>query len=251
MGVVIVLKTKEEIEIMRRAGQVVSKTLDMVGECIKPGMTTGQLDQLVEEFIRDQDAIPGFKNYRGFPASACISIDDEVVHGIPGNRVIQDGEIVSVDVGSIVDGFYGDSARTFAVGEVSDEKSDLMDNTGRCLQAAIDIAQKGNKLGQISAAIQQTAESEGYGVVRALVGHGIGRNMHEDPQVPNFGSAEAGPVLESGMVLAIEPMINLGTHKVYTKPDGWTFVTADGAPSAHFEHTVAITDEGPDVLSLS
>ena len=251
MGFVIVLKTKEEIEIMRRAGQVVSQTLDMVGEKIEAGMTTGQLDQLVEEFIRAQDAIPGFKNYRGFPASACISIDDEVVHGIPGNRVIKEGDIVSVDVGSIVDGFYGDSARTFAVGEVSTEKADLMSNTHKCLQVAIDKAQKGNKLGQISAAIQEMAETEGYGVVRALVGHGIGRNMHEDPQVPNFGSVDSGPVLESGMVLAIEPMINLGTHKVYTKPDGWTFVTADGAPSAHFEHTVAITDDGPDILSLS
>lgn len=251
MGIVIVLKTKEEIEIMRRAGQVVSRTLDMVGERIEPGMTTGQLDHLVEEFILAQDAIPGFKNYRGFPASACISIDEEVVHGIPGNRVIKEGEIVSVDVGSIVDGFYGDSARTFAVGEISDEKVSLMDNTGKCLKVAIDKAQKGNKLGQISAAIQLTAETEGYGVVRALVGHGIGRSMHEDPQVPNFGSADSGPVLEIGMVIAIEPMINLGTHKVYTRPDGWTFVTADGAPSAHFEHTVAITEDGPDILSLS
>ncbi len=247
----IVLKTKEEIEIMRRAGRVVSQTLDMVGEKIEAGMSTGRLDQLVEEFIRGQDAIPGFKNYRGFPASACISINDEVVHGIPGERVIKDGDIVSVDVGSIVDGFYGDSARTFAIGKVSTEKADLMANTHKCLQVAIDKAQKGNRLGQISAAIQKTAETAGYGVVRALVGHGIGRNMHEDPQVPNFGSANSGPVLESGMVLAIEPMINLGTHKVYTKPDGWTFVTADGAPSAHYEHTVAITDDGPDILSLS
>ncbi len=247
----IVLKSKEEIEIMRRAGQVVSKTLDMVGERIETGMTTGQLDELVEDFIRSQDAIPGFKNYRGFPASACISINDEVVHGIPGDRVIKDGDIVSVDVGSIVDGFYGDSARTFAVGEVSEEKLGLMKNTETCLQVAIDMARKGNKLGQISAAIQKTAEAEGFGVVRALVGHGIGRNMHEEPQVPNFGSPDVGPVLKAGMVLAIEPMINLGTHKVYTKPDGWTFVTADGSPSAHFEHTVAITDDGPDVLSLS
>jgi methionyl aminopeptidase len=251
VGIVIVLKTKEEVEIMRRAGQVVSKTLDMVGDKIEAGMTTGQLDQLVETFILDQDAIPGFKNYRGYPASACISIDDEVVHGIPGNRVIKEGDIVSVDVGSIVDGFYGDSARTFAIGEISTEKADLMANTLKCLQVAIDKARKGNKLGQISAAIQETAEAEGYGVVRALVGHGIGRNMHEDPQIPNFGSTDSGPVLESGMVIAIEPMINLGTHKVYTKPDGWTFVTADGAPSAHFEHTVAITDDGPDILSLS
>ncbi|MCK4462024.1 MAG: type I methionyl aminopeptidase [candidate division Zixibacteria bacterium] len=247
----IVLKTKEEIEIMRRAGRVVSQTLDMVGERIKAGMTTGELDGIIETFIRDHDAVPGFKNYRGYPASACISIDDEVVHGIPGKRVIREGEIVSVDVGSIVDGFYGDSARTYAVGEISSGKADLMDNTRKCLQVAIDKAQKGNRLGQISAAIQRTAESKGYGVVRALVGHGVGRNLHEDPQIPNFGVPNSGPTLKTGMVLAIEPMINLGTYKVYTKPDGWTFVTADGAPSAHFEHTVAITDDGPDILSLS
>ncbi len=245
------LKTKEEIEIMRRAGRVVSQTLDMVGERIKAGMTTGELDGIIETFIRDHDAVPGFKNYRGYPASACISIDDEVVHGIPGKRVIREGEIVSVDVGSIVDGFYGDSARTYAVGEISSGKADLMDNTRKCLQVAIDKAQKGNRLGQISAAIQRTAESKGYGVVRALVGHGVGRNLHEDPQIPNFGVPNSGPTLKTGMVLAIEPMINLGTYKVYTKPDGWTFVTADGAPSAHFEHTVAITDDGPDILSLS
>ncbi|MCK4371570.1 MAG: type I methionyl aminopeptidase [candidate division Zixibacteria bacterium] len=247
----IVLKTKEEIEIMRRAGRVVSQTLDMAGERIEAGMTTGELDGLIETFIRDLDAVPGFKNYRGYPASACISIDDEVVHGIPGKRVIREGDIVSVDVGSIVDGFYGDSARTYAVGEISSEKADLMNNTRKCLQVAIDKAQKGNRLGQISAAIQETAESKGYGVVRALVGHGIGRDMHEDPQIPNFGVPDSGPTLKIGMVLAIEPMINLGTHKVYTKPDGWTFVTADGMPSAHFEHTVAITDDGPDILSLS
>lgn len=236
---------------MRRAGRVVSQTLDMAGERIQAGMTTGELDGLIETFIRDHDAVPGFKNYRGYPASACISIDDEVVHGIPGKRVIREGDIVSVDVGSIVDGFYGDSARTFAVGEISSEKADLMDNTRKCLQVAIDKAQKGNRLGQISAAIQETAESKGYGVVRALVGHGVGRNLHEDPQIPNFGVPDSGPTLKAGMVLAIEPMINLGTHKVYTKPDGWTFVTADGMPSAHFEHTVAITNDGPDILSLS
>lgn len=236
---------------MRRAGRVVSQTLDLVGERIEAGMTTGELDNLIETFIRDHNAVPGFKNYRGYPASACISIDDEVVHGIPGKRAIREGDIVSVDVGSIIDGFYGDSARTYAIGEISSEKADLMDNTRKCLQAAIDKAQKGNRLGQISAAIQRTAESEGFGVVRALVGHGIGRSMHEDPQIPNFGASDSGPTLKTGMVLAIEPMINLGTYKVYTKPDGWTFVTADGAPSAHFEHTVAITNDGPDILSLS
>ncbi len=235
---------------MRRAGQVVARTLDMVATTIGPGQTTGELDQLIEEFIRDQDAVPGFKGYRGFPASACISIDEEVVHGIPGKRVIRDGEIVSVDVGSIVDGFYGDSARTFAVGEISESKTRLLENTQRCLSAGIDKARKGHRLGQISAAVQEVAESEGFGIVRALVGHGIGRNMHEDPQIPNFGSADSGPVLKAGMVLAIEPMINAGTHKVYTRPDGWTYVTEDGLPSAHYEHTVVITDGEPDILSM-
>ncbi len=248
---VIVLKSKEEIEVMRRAGQVVSRTLDMVAETIRPGMTTAELDKLIEDFILSQDSIPGFKGYNGFPASACISIDDEVVHGIPGSRVIREGEIVSVDVGSIVDGFYGDSARTFAVGEVSAEKANLMRETEKSLKAGIDKARKGNRLGQVSAAVQAVAEAGGYGIVRALVGHGIGRKMHEEPQVPNFGSASAGPELKTGMVIAIEPMINVGTYEVYTKPDGWTYVTLDGKPSAHFEHTVAITDDGPDVLSLS
>lgn len=246
----IVLKTNEEIEIMRRAGQVVARTLDMVQDSIRPGMTTGQLDGLIEDCIRDQGAIPGFKGYHGFPASACISVDEEVVHGIPGNRIIQEGDIVSVDVGSIVDDFYGDSARTYAVGEISEEKTALMEKTQASLQAGIDKARVGNRLGQISAAVQAVADTAGYGVVRALVGHGIGRNMHEDPQVPNFGAAESGPQLKAGMVLAIEPMINLGTHEVYTKPDGWTYVTSDGKASAHFEHTVAITEDGPDILSL-
>ena len=246
----IVLKTKEEIEIMRRAGQVVARTLDMVAKTIGPGQTTGELDQVIEEFIRDQGAIPGFKGYHGYPASACISIDEEVVHGIPGKRVIREGDIVSVDVGSIVEGFYGDSARTFAVGEISESKVRLLENTQRCLAAGLDKARKGNRLGHISAAVQQVAESEGFGIVRALVGHGIGRNMHEDPQVPNFGPKDSGPVLKVGMVLAIEPMINIGTYKVYTKPDGWTYVTEDGLPSAHYEHTVTITENEPDILSL-
>ena len=244
------LKNKEQIELMRGAGRVVGKTLAMVGETIAAGMTTAELDRIIEEYIRSLGAVPGFKGYHGFPASACISINEEVVHGIPGKRVIKEGDIVSVDVGSILDDYYGDSASTFAIGEVSDDKLQLMDNTRRSLQAGIDMARKGNKLGQISAAVQQVAESEGYGVVRALVGHGIGHQMHEEPQVPNYGSPSAGPRLEIGMVLAIEPMINLVTHEVYTKPDGWTYVTSDGKPSAHFEHMVAITENGPDLLSI-
>jgi methionyl aminopeptidase len=236
---------------MRRAGRVVARTLDLVGREIKPGMTTAELDALIEEFIRSEGAIPAFKNYQGYPGSACVSIDDEVVHGIPGKRVIKDGEIVSVDVGSIVDEFYGDSARTFAIGEISPEKAKLMEYTQKALMAGIDKARKDNKLGAISEAVQNVAESQGYGVVRQLVGHGIGRKMHEEPQVPNFGSANEGPVLKTGMVIAIEPMINMGTYEVKTMPDGWTVVTADGQPSAHFEHTVAITDNGPDILTLS
>jgi methionyl aminopeptidase len=246
---VIVLKTKTEIETMRQAGRIAAMTLNMVGENIAPGMTTLQVDMLVEDFIRSHGAIPGFKNYQGYPASACVSIDDEVVHGIPGKRVIREGEIVSVDVGTIVDNYYGDHAKTFAIGEISKEKRRLMDLTEKSLMAAIDKARKGNKLGQISSTVQKLAEQKGYGVVRQLCGHGIGRKMHEEPQVPNYGSPQDGPVLEVGMVLAIEPMINLGTYSVKTLPDGWTIVTADGSPSAHFEHTVAITDNGPEILT--
>lgn len=245
------LKTKDEIEIMRRAGSIVAGALDMVGQEIKPGMTTAQLDALIEEYIRSAGAVPAFKGYQGFPASACISVDDEVVHGIPGKRRIKEGEIVSVDVGSIVEGFHGDSARTFAVGEVSESKQRLMDCTYQSLLSGIDKARKGNRLGQVSTAVQKVAEAQGYGVVRRLVGHGIGRELWEEPQVPNFGSPSDGPVLQTGMVVAIEPMVNMGTYEVRTLPDGWTVVTADGQPSAHFEHTVAITDKGPDILTLA
>ncbi len=246
---VITYKTKEEIEVMRSAGKIVAETLDMVSKALRPGITTGELDELVEDFIRSHDAEPAFKNYHGYPASACISINEEVVHGIPGKRVVQEGDIVSVDVGSIYEGYYGDGARTFGIGEISEDKARLLEYTQKCLAAGIDKARNGNKLGQISAAVQQMAESHGYGVVRQLVGHGIGRKMHEEPQVPNFGSEQDGPMLRSGMVIAIEPMINMGTYDVKTMPDGWTFVTADGMPSAHFEHTVAITDNGPDILT--
>jgi len=246
---VIVLKTTEELDIMREAGRITAMTLDMVEENIEAGLTTGQLDMLVEDFIRSHGAIPAFKNYHGYPASACVSIDSEVVHGIPGKRVIKEGQIVSVDIGAIVNNYYGDSARTFGIGEVSAEKKRLMKVTQEALSAAIDKARKGNRLGQVSSTVQQIAEAAGFGVVRQLVGHGIGRKMHEEPQVPNFGSPNEGPVLQVGMVIAIEPMVNLGTYDVKTMPDGWTIVTADGAPSAHFEHTVAITDNGPEILT--
>ena len=244
------LKTPDEVEIMRRAGQLVAATLDMVAEEIGDGMTTARLDTLVEDFIRSHEAVPAFKGYQGFPASACVSINEEVVHGIPGDRVIKNGDIVSVDIGTIVDDFYGDSARTFAVGEITEEKSRLMQCTQRCLEAGIKKACNGNKLGLVSAAVQQVAEGEGYGVVRQLVGHGIGRKLHEEPQVPNYGSPEEGPILKTGMVLAIGPMINMGTHEIKTLPDQWTVVTADGQPSAHFEHTIVITDNGPEIITL-
>jgi methionyl aminopeptidase len=245
------IKTKNEIEIMRQAGKIVSQTLDLVEAEVKPGVTTKELDTLIEEFIRSKDAVPAFKDYKGFPASACISVNDEVVHGIPSNKILFEGDIVSVDIGSIFEGFYGDSARTIPVGIISEDKKNLLENTKKSLESGIDKARNGNKLGQISAAVQKTAESAGYGVVRQLVGHGIGREMHEEPQVPNYGSENDGPQLQTGMVLAIEPMINCGTWEVKTMPDGWTVVTADGMPSAHFEHTVAITENGPDILTLS
>lgn len=247
----IILKSPKEIEIMRRAGRIVANALDLAGRELKPGMTTKQLDTMIEACIRDQGAIPAFKNYHGFPASACISVNDEVVHGIPGNRVLKEGDIVSVDVGSILEDYFGDSARTFALGEITEEKTKLLEYTQKALQAGIDKVRKGHKLGEVSAAIQKVAEDQGYGVVRQLVGHGIGRAMHEEPQVPNFGSPNEGPVLRTGMVIAIEPMINLGTKDVKTMPDGWTVVTADGQASAHFEHTVAVTDNGPDILTLA
>ena len=247
----IVVKTKDEIEIMRRAGAVVAGALDLAERELKPGMTTSRLDELIEEYIRSLGAVPAFKDYQGFPASACISIDSEVVHGIPGNRAVREGELVSVDVGSIVDEFYGDSARTIPVGEVSTDKKKLLEITQQALAAGIDKARKGNKLGRISASVQKVAENAGYGVVRQLVGHGIGRSMHEEPQVPNFGSEDDGPTLEVGMVIAIEPMINMGTYDVKTLPDGWTVVTLDGRPSAHFEHTVAVTENGPDILTVA
>jgi len=246
---VILLKTDAQIEIMRKAGRIVAQTLKMIGENIKPGMTTAEVDKLAEDFILSKGAKPAFKGYRGFPATACVSVNEEVVHGIPGNRTLVEGQIVSVDLGSIVDGFYGDSAATFPVGEVSEEKKKLMAVTKRSLEIGIAQVKSGRKLGQVSSAIQKCVEAEGFSVVRDMVGHGIGKNLHEDPQVPHFGPAEAGPVLKKGMVIAIEPMVNAGAYQVLQKPDGWTIVTADGSDSAHFEHTLAVTDDGADILT--
>ncbi len=247
----IIIKTDAQIEIMRKAGRIVAETLKVVEKIIRPGITTAEIDHLAEEYILSCGSKPGFKGYRGFPATACISIDEEVVHGIPGERVLKEGQIVSVDLGSIVDGYYGDSAATFPVGEISEEKKKLLEVTKRSLEVGIEQARAGNKLGKVSAAIQKYVEAAGFSVVRDMVGHGIGRKLHEDPQVPHFGPEESGPVLEKGMVLAIEPMVNVGDYNINQKPDGWTIVTADGSASAHFEHTVAITDNGAEILTIS
>jgi methionyl aminopeptidase len=248
---VIIVKTDAQIEIMKKAGRIVGETLQMIGNEIKAGMTTAEIDLMAEEYIISRGARPGFKGYNGFPATACISIDEEVVHGIPSDRKLVDGMIVSIDLGSIVDGFYGDAAYTFAIGDISDEKKKLLEVTQKALEAGMDKVKAGNKLGQISSAVQKTAENAGYSVVREMVGHGLGQSLHEDPQIPNFGSPDDGPLLEKGMTLAIEPMVNVGDYKVKQKPDGWTIVTADGSPSAHFEHSVVVTEDGMEILTTA
>ncbi len=245
----IIIKTDAQIEIMRKAGKIVAETLDLIESKIKPGMRTLDIDKMAEDYIISRRAIPAFKGYHGFPAATCISIDEEVVHGIPGERRLVEGQLVSVDLGTIYGGYYGDAARTFAIGEISEEKRRLMNVTRDCLDAAIAKVRSGIKLGEISHAVQTTAEKAGFSVVRDMVGHGIGRAMHEDPQIPNYGHPDVGPVLEKGMVLAIEPMVNIGDYKVTQKADGWTIVTADGSPSAHFEHSVAVTNDGCEILT--
>lgn len=235
---------------MREAGRITAMALRVVGDAVRPGVTTGELDAIAETAIREAGAAPAFKGYHGFPATLCTSVDSQVVHGIPGARVLREGEIVSVDCGAIVDGYYGDSAMTFPVGDVSCEARRLMEITRGSLEAGIARCLPGMRLHDISAAVQEVAEGAGFGVVREYVGHGIGRAMHEDPQVPNYGQAGTGPTLKAGMVLAIEPMINAGRPDVRSLDDGWTVVTADGHLSAHFEHTVAITEDGPMILTL-
>lgn len=245
----ITIKNVEEIAVMRRAGRIVAEVFELMREKIRPGITTGELDMLAERLIRKRGAVPLFKGYGGFPATLCLSVNDEVIHGIPGKRVLQEGDIISVDVGAKIDGFCGDAARTFAVGKIAPEVQTLLDVTERSLAAGIGQAVIGNRIGDIANAVQTVAEAEGYGVVRDFTGHGIGRELHEAPDVPNYGRPGRGLRLISGMALAIEPMINMGTHEVRTLRDGWTVVTLDGRPSAHFENTVAITADGPVVLT--
>lgn len=243
-------RNQEEIGKLRISAQLVAMTLRELERALRPGITTAELDRIAESFIRDHGARPAFKGYRGFPASICPSVNEEVVHGIPGPRELREGDIVGIDVGVEKDGFYGDAARTFAVGAVSDEALKLMQVTRDSLMAGIEQARPGNRVGDISNAIQRYVESHGFSVVRALVGHGIGREMHEEPAVPNFGPAGRGPRLMAGLVLAIEPMVNVGGHEVVTGSDGWTVSTKDGALSAHFEHTVVVGTDGPEILSL-
>ena len=245
------LRDRREIEAIRVAAQLVARTLDMLGREIRPGVTTAVLDRLAETFIRDHGGRPAFKGYRGFPASICPSVNEEVVHAIPGPRRLDDGDMIGVDVGVEMNGYYGDSARTFAVGEVSAEVERLMQVTHEALLEGIARARGGNRVGDISHAIQTHVEHHGFSIVRALVGHGIGREMHEEPQVPNYGPPDRGPRLMIGQVLAIEPMVNVGGPEVVTQPDGWTVVTKDGSLSAHFEHTVALGPNGPEILSVA
>lgn len=242
-------KTEEEIEVQRKSSLLVGKTLAEVAKLIEPGVTTLMLDKVAEEFIRDNNAIPGFKDYNGFPNTLCTSVNEQVVHGIPSEKPLKEGDIVSVDCGVLFEGFYGDSAYTFAIGEISDEIKQLLEVTKKSLLMGLEKAVVGNRVGDIGYTIQQYTESFGYGVVRELVGHGVGKNLHESPEVPNYGRRKSGLKLKQGLVLAIEPMINLGTREVKQLNDGWTIVTADGKPSAHFEHDVAVKRGKVDVLS--
>lgn len=246
----IIRKSAAEIELMREAGRISARALRLVGEAIRPGVTTAELDEIAEGAIREAGARPAFKGYHGFPATLCTSVNDQVVHGIPSRSVVlREGDILSVDVGAVFEGYYGDTAATFAVGAIPEPAKRLIDVTRAALAAAVEQCIPGNRLNDIGAAVQRIAEAAGYGIVREYVGHGIGRSMHEDPSVPNYGVAGTGPLLAPGMVLAIEPMINAGSHRVRSLDDGWTVVTDDGSLSAHFEHTVAITEEGPLVLT--
>jgi methionyl aminopeptidase len=245
----IIRKSASEIETMARAGAVVAATLATVHEHLQPGITTGELDAIADELIRSHGGIPTFKGYRGYPASTCLSPNDMVVHGIPGNARLASGDILSVDVGVTLDGFVADSAWTYAVGPIDPETQRLLDVCEASLEAGIAAATVGNTISDISRAVQTVTEAAGFGVIRTLVGHGVGRSMHEDPQVPNFVSSHRGPELKEGMTIAIEPMITVGAPEVYVHDDEWSISTEDGSLAAHFEHTVAVTAEGPRVLT--
>jgi methionyl aminopeptidase len=245
----IIIKSEREIALMRESGRIVATVLDILSRRVKPGMKTKELDLIAAEAVRKLGAKPSFKGYRGFPANLCVSVNDEVVHGIPGERVLREGDIVSLDFGAIYKGFHGDSALTVGVGKIDSKAKELVETTREALAAGIAAARAGARLGDISAAIQGYAEGRGFSVVREYTGHGIGREMHEEPQIPNFGVAGTGPVLEKGMTIALEPMVNLGDWHTRLGGDHWTVLTADGSLSAHFEHTIAIAGEEAEVLT--
>ncbi len=250
----IIIKTKKEIDLIRESARIVAETLQLCKAHVKPGVTTKELDQIAEDYIRSCGAVPAFKGYPEgsdlpFPGTICASVNEEVVHGIPSDRVLKEGEIISIDTGAVKNGYYGDAALTVAVGEISDEKKLLMEVTENALYIGIDQAKVGNRVGDIGHAIQEYVSKYGFGIVKDLCGHGVGRELHEDPQILNFGMKNTGALIKNGMTIAIEPMINLGTWRVKVKKDGWTIVSADGKPSAHFEHTLAIIDGKPEILS--
>ncbi len=242
-------KTEEEIDLIRNSSLLVAKTHAEIAGLIKPGITTLALDKIAEEFIRDNGGVPAFKGYGGFPNTLCMSPNDQVVHGIPNDRVLEDGEILSVDCGVVMNGYFGDSAFTYEVGEVDAETKQLLKVTKESLYKGIEMAVSGNRIGDIGYAVQKHAESFGYGVVRELVGHGVGKNLHESPEVPNYGRRGRGAKLQEGLVIAIEPMINMGTRKIMQHNDGWTITTIDNKPSAHFEHTIVVRKEKAEILS--
>ena len=242
-------RSENEIKMISKSCQIVADTIDMLSEFVVPGALISDLDKKAENFITSQGARPAFKGYMGFPSTLCISIEDAVVHGIPGDIELKEGQIVGIDCGAKLNGYYGDHAKTFSVGKISSEKKKLMEITEESLYKGIEKAVPGNFVGDIGHAVQTHAESNGFSVVRELVGHGIGENLHEEPQVPNYGAPSQGYKLHAGMCIAIEPMINLGGREIYTAKDGWTILTADGKASAHFEHTIAILEDGPKILS--
>ena len=245
----ITLKSQSEIELMRRAGKITAAARALAGEMVRPGVTTHEIDSAVEQFIRKQGAVPSFLHYNGYPASVCISVNDEIIHGIPGKRVLVEGDIVSIDVGAYIGGFHGDCAATFACGKISRKAQSLIDVTRQSFFEGIQYAKEGQRLQDISAAIQKYVESHGYSVVREYVGHGVGAKMHEPPEIPNYGHPGRGPRLLRGMTLAIEPMVNAGTAAIQVLPDGWTVKTVDGKWAAHYENTVLITDGEPEILT--
>ena len=243
------IKTPREIDLLRIAGEITGSTHNYLKPFIKPGITTKELDKLAEDYIRERGATPSFKGYDGFPGTICASVNEEVVHGIPGKRKLKEGDIISIDIGACYKGYHGDSAWTYPVGKISKEKQELLDNTEQSLFKGLAAIKAGNHVGDIGYAISRYADLKGLGVIRELVGHGVGTNVHEDPDVPNYGNSHSGPLLKENMVIAVEPMLNMGTKEIFMLEDDWTIVTADDMPSAHFEHTVLVTKDGYEILT--